>query len=63
MLLQNESLKFLVFAHHLSMLQACTEAVIENKVLQHCLSKMTLRMHSFTLLNSTFSLGTYVGFL
>ncbi|KAL6085926.1 hypothetical protein STEG23_027474, partial [Scotinomys teguina] len=30
-LLQNESLKFLVFAHHLSMLQACTEAVIENK--------------------------------
>ncbi|XP_027273553.1 DNA annealing helicase and endonuclease ZRANB3 isoform X2 [Cricetulus griseus] len=31
MLLQNESLKFLVFAHHLSMLQACTEAVIENK--------------------------------
>lgn len=33
MLLQNESLKFLVFAHHLTMLQACTEAVIENKVL------------------------------
>ncbi|KAL1774785.1 DNA annealing helicase and endonuclease ZRANB3 isoform X2 [Sigmodon hispidus] len=31
MLLQNESLKFLVFAHHLSMLQACTEAAIENK--------------------------------
>ncbi|XP_013202121.2 DNA annealing helicase and endonuclease ZRANB3 isoform X1 [Microtus ochrogaster] len=31
MLLQNESLKFLVFAHHLTMLQACTEAVIENK--------------------------------
>ncbi|XP_049629576.1 DNA annealing helicase and endonuclease ZRANB3 isoform X2 [Suncus etruscus] len=31
MMLQNESLKFLVFAHHLSMLQACTEAVIENK--------------------------------
>ncbi|KAM6178321.1 LOW QUALITY PROTEIN: DNA annealing helicase and endonuclease ZRANB3 [Rhynchocyon petersi] len=30
-MLQNESLKFLVFAHHLSMLQACTEAVIENK--------------------------------
>ncbi|XP_017391554.1 DNA annealing helicase and endonuclease ZRANB3 isoform X4 [Cebus imitator] len=31
MMLQNDSLKFLVFAHHLSMLQACTEAVIENK--------------------------------
>ncbi|XP_006834663.1 PREDICTED: DNA annealing helicase and endonuclease ZRANB3 [Chrysochloris asiatica] len=30
-MLQNESLKFLVFGHHLSMLQACTEAVIENK--------------------------------
>ncbi|XP_027691538.1 DNA annealing helicase and endonuclease ZRANB3 isoform X5 [Vombatus ursinus] len=32
MMLQNDSLKFLVFAHHLSMLQACTEAVIESKV-------------------------------
>ncbi|XP_078184049.1 DNA annealing helicase and endonuclease ZRANB3 isoform X7 [Callithrix jacchus] len=32
MMLQNDSLKFLVFAHHLSMLQACTEAVIENKI-------------------------------
>ncbi|XP_049689377.1 DNA annealing helicase and endonuclease ZRANB3 isoform X3 [Accipiter gentilis] len=32
MMLQNDKLKFLVFAHHLSMLQACTEAVIENKV-------------------------------
>uniref|UniRef100_A0A670Z5Q6 Zinc finger RANBP2-type containing 3 n=1 Tax=Pseudonaja textilis TaxID=8673 RepID=A0A670Z5Q6_PSETE len=32
MLLENEQLKFLVFAHHLSMLQACTEAVIESKV-------------------------------
>ncbi|XP_061039462.1 DNA annealing helicase and endonuclease ZRANB3 isoform X2 [Eubalaena glacialis] len=31
MMLQNDSLKFLVFAHHLSMLQACTEAIIENK--------------------------------
>lgn len=31
MMLQNDSLKFLVFAHHLIMLQACTEAVIENK--------------------------------
>ncbi|XP_052056444.1 DNA annealing helicase and endonuclease ZRANB3 isoform X2 [Apodemus sylvaticus] len=31
MLLQNDSLKFLVFAHHLSMLQACTEAAIESK--------------------------------
>ncbi|XP_008110843.1 DNA annealing helicase and endonuclease ZRANB3 isoform X1 [Anolis carolinensis] len=31
MLLENDNLKFLVFAHHLSMLQACTEAVIENK--------------------------------
>nr|XP_019586719.1 PREDICTED: DNA annealing helicase and endonuclease ZRANB3 isoform X4 [Rhinolophus sinicus] len=31
MMLQNDTLKFLVFAHHLSMLQACTEAVIENK--------------------------------
>ncbi|NXA13549.1 ZRAB3 endonuclease, partial [Sapayoa aenigma] len=32
MMLENEKLKFLVFAHHLSMLQACTEAAIENKV-------------------------------
>ncbi|NXS58417.1 ZRAB3 endonuclease, partial [Brachypteracias leptosomus] len=32
MMLQNDKLKFLVFAHHLSMLQACTEAVVENKV-------------------------------
>ncbi|KAL7991746.1 hypothetical protein Chor_016002 [Crotalus horridus] len=32
MLLENEELKFLVFAHHLCMLQACTEAVIESKV-------------------------------
>uniref|UniRef100_A0A8C5R5Z1 Zinc finger RANBP2-type containing 3 n=1 Tax=Leptobrachium leishanense TaxID=445787 RepID=A0A8C5R5Z1_9ANUR len=32
MMLENEKLKFLVFAHHLSMLQACTEAVIESKV-------------------------------
>ncbi|XP_034280046.1 DNA annealing helicase and endonuclease ZRANB3 isoform X2 [Pantherophis guttatus] len=32
LLLENEELKFLVFAHHLSMLQACTEAVIESKV-------------------------------
>ncbi|XP_053522871.1 DNA annealing helicase and endonuclease ZRANB3 isoform X2 [Artibeus jamaicensis] len=31
MMLQNDSLKFLVFAHHVIMLQACTEAVIENK--------------------------------
>uniref|UniRef100_A0AAY4CHV0 Zinc finger, RAN-binding domain containing 3 n=1 Tax=Denticeps clupeoides TaxID=299321 RepID=A0AAY4CHV0_9TELE len=31
MLLENEQLKFLVFAHHLVMLQACTEAVIEAK--------------------------------
>ncbi|KAJ7345817.1 hypothetical protein JRQ81_001767 [Phrynocephalus forsythii] len=31
MLLENDRLKFLVFAHHLSMLQACTEAVIESK--------------------------------
>ncbi|XP_066467994.1 DNA annealing helicase and endonuclease ZRANB3 [Tiliqua scincoides] len=31
MLLENDTLKFLVFAHHLSMLQACTEAVIESK--------------------------------
>ncbi|XP_024895343.1 DNA annealing helicase and endonuclease ZRANB3 isoform X2 [Pteropus alecto] len=31
MMLHNDSLKFLVFAHHLNMLQACTEAVIENK--------------------------------
>lgn len=33
MMLENDKLKFLVFAHHLSMLQACTEAVIENKVI------------------------------
>ncbi|XP_076199213.1 DNA annealing helicase and endonuclease ZRANB3 isoform X3 [Aptenodytes patagonicus] len=32
MMLENDRLKFLVFAHHLSMLQACTEAAIENKV-------------------------------
>ncbi|XP_068923925.1 DNA annealing helicase and endonuclease ZRANB3 isoform X3 [Petaurus breviceps papuanus] len=32
MMLQNDSLKFLVFAHHLCMLQACTEAAIESKV-------------------------------
>ncbi|XP_031446603.1 DNA annealing helicase and endonuclease ZRANB3 isoform X1 [Phasianus colchicus] len=32
MMLENDKLKFLVFAHHLSMLQACAEAVIENKV-------------------------------
>ncbi|NXY03694.1 ZRAB3 endonuclease, partial [Pteruthius melanotis] len=31
MMLDNDKLKFLVFAHHLSMLQACTEAVIEAK--------------------------------
>uniref|UniRef100_A0A8C2BCF5 Zinc finger, RAN-binding domain containing 3 n=1 Tax=Cyprinus carpio TaxID=7962 RepID=A0A8C2BCF5_CYPCA len=31
MMLETEQLKFLVFAHHLSMLQACTEAVIEVK--------------------------------
>jgi hypothetical protein len=32
MMLETEKLKFLVFAHHLTMLQACTEAVIEAKV-------------------------------
>ncbi|NXC28279.1 ZRAB3 endonuclease, partial [Campylorhamphus procurvoides] len=32
MMLENDKLKFLVFAHHLSMLQACTEAAIESKV-------------------------------
>ncbi|NXO01336.1 ZRAB3 endonuclease, partial [Rhinopomastus cyanomelas] len=32
MMLENDKLKFLIFAHHLSMLQACTEAVIEKKV-------------------------------
>lgn len=32
MMLEAEQLKFLVFAHHLTMLQACTEAVIEAKV-------------------------------
>lgn len=42
MMLEAERLKFLVFAHHLTMLQACTEAVIEAKVecnmtLSHCL--------------------------
>ncbi|XP_055770447.1 DNA annealing helicase and endonuclease ZRANB3-like isoform X1 [Salvelinus fontinalis] len=31
MLLETEKLKFLVFAHHLTMLQACSEAVIEAK--------------------------------
>uniref|UniRef100_UPI00398E8020 DNA annealing helicase and endonuclease ZRANB3 isoform X2 n=1 Tax=Pristiophorus japonicus TaxID=55135 RepID=UPI00398E8020 len=31
MMLHNEKLKFLVFAHHLTMLQACTEAVVESK--------------------------------
>uniref|UniRef100_A0A8C5BZX3 Zinc finger, RAN-binding domain containing 3 n=1 Tax=Gadus morhua TaxID=8049 RepID=A0A8C5BZX3_GADMO len=32
MMLETEQIKFLVFAHHLTMLQACTEAVIEAKV-------------------------------
>lgn len=32
MMLEAEQLKFLVFAHHLTMLQACTEAVVEAKV-------------------------------
>lgn len=32
MMLEAEQLKFLVFAHHHTMLQACTEAVIEAKV-------------------------------
>ncbi|XP_030310503.1 DNA annealing helicase and endonuclease ZRANB3 [Calypte anna] len=32
MMLENDKLKFLVFAHHLSMLQACTEAVLESEV-------------------------------
>lgn len=32
MVLEAEQLKFLVFAHHLTMLQACTEAAIEAKV-------------------------------
>ncbi|NXH15840.1 ZRAB3 endonuclease, partial [Bucco capensis] len=32
MMLENDKLKFLVFAHHLSMLQACTEAAIESKI-------------------------------
>ncbi|XP_074520706.1 DNA annealing helicase and endonuclease ZRANB3 isoform X2 [Halichoeres trimaculatus] len=32
MMLETEQLKFLVFAHHLSMMAACTEAVIEAKV-------------------------------
>ncbi|XP_056157493.1 DNA annealing helicase and endonuclease ZRANB3 [Lampris incognitus] len=31
MMLETEKLKFLVFAHHLTMMQACTEAVIEAK--------------------------------
>ncbi|XP_041834421.1 DNA annealing helicase and endonuclease ZRANB3 isoform X2 [Melanotaenia boesemani] len=31
MMLEAEQLKFLVFAHHLTMLQACTEAIIEAK--------------------------------
>ncbi|XP_069081160.1 DNA annealing helicase and endonuclease ZRANB3 isoform X1 [Pleurodeles waltl] len=31
MMLENDKLKFLVFGHHLSMLQACTEAAIESK--------------------------------
>ncbi|NWI10445.1 ZRAB3 endonuclease, partial [Crypturellus soui] len=31
MMLENDTLKFLVFAHHLNMLQACTEAAIESK--------------------------------
>ncbi|NXA36088.1 ZRAB3 endonuclease, partial [Eudromia elegans] len=31
MMLENDKLKFLVFAHHLNMLQACTEAAIESK--------------------------------
>ncbi|XP_069472656.1 DNA annealing helicase and endonuclease ZRANB3 isoform X2 [Ambystoma mexicanum] len=31
MMLENDKLKFLVFGHHLTMLQACTEAAIESK--------------------------------
>lgn len=45
MLLQNEELKFLVFAHHLTMLQACTEAVIESKV--NMLYGMRLLLEAF----------------
>uniref|UniRef100_A0A8C4Q9K5 Zinc finger, RAN-binding domain containing 3 n=1 Tax=Eptatretus burgeri TaxID=7764 RepID=A0A8C4Q9K5_EPTBU len=37
MLLQCSSFKLLVFAHHLVMLKACTEAVVENKVQYVCI--------------------------
>lgn len=39
MMLEAEKIKFLVFAHHLTMLQACTEAVIEAKVTTGSLEK------------------------
>lgn len=39
MMLEAEKIKFLVFAHHLTMLQACTEAVIEAKVTTDSLEK------------------------
>ena len=48
-MLQNDSLKFLVFAHHLSMLQACTEAVIENKVGYHLFIKHYLGCNFYIL--------------
>ncbi|MBN3324771.1 ZRAB3 endonuclease, partial [Atractosteus spatula] len=49
MMLENEKLKFLVFAHHLAMLQACTEAVIEAKirrVLCRCLLGLRFLLHA-----------------
>lgn len=61
MMLQNDSLKFLVFAHHLSMLQACTEAVIENKVGFHLFIKHDLGC-SFYILNINCSFYNWGGF-
>lgn len=48
MMLDNDKLKFLVFAHHLSMLQACTEAVIESKVKpQQMCTQIYLHLHKW----------------
>lgn len=53
MLLENDQLKFLVFAHHLTMLQACTEAVIESKVSVPYLVRLLFK---------DFDIKSYIGF-
>ncbi|NXU63855.1 ZRAB3 endonuclease, partial [Horornis vulcanius] len=63
MMLDNDKLKFLVFAHHLSMLQACTEAVIESKVRnkQMC-TQIYLHLHKWLSAGLTFTAATHVVF-